>query len=210
VIAYLLETRSGRGGSFLGGPSESVALHYGAIPYELTHGERLWTVFTAMFLHASFLHVFANMIFLAIFGPTFEDAVGRGRFLACYLVGGLIALGAQVAADPSSTAPTLGASGAIAAVLGGYILLYPRARVLTLIFLIFFVTIVEIPAVLMLGLWFAAQVFLSLDGLAGVGGIGSSEAVASFAYIGAFAFGALVIHLLVRRAKPEPRERIPA
>ncbi len=86
------------------------------------------TVFTAMFLHASFLHIFGNMVFLAVFGPTVEDAMGRLRYLVFYLLGGLVALAAQVAVSPSSTSPTLGASGAIAAVLGGYILLYPRAR----------------------------------------------------------------------------------
>ncbi len=104
-----------------------------------------------MFLHGSFLHILGNMLFLAIFGPNVEDALGRVRFAAFYLLGGLVALGAQVLADPGSSAPTLGASGAIAAVLGGYALLYPRARVLTLVFIVFFVTIVELPALLLLG-----------------------------------------------------------
>jgi membrane associated rhomboid family serine protease len=157
------------------------------------------TALTSMFLHASFLHIFGNMIFLAIFGPTVEDAMGRLRYTAFYLVGGLVALGAQVAAGPSSTGPTLGASGAIAAVLGGYILLYPRARVITLVFIVFFVTIIEVPAVLLLGFWFAEQVWLGLEGLAGVGG----EGVAYFAHIGGFAFGLLTIRLLAtRRTQP--------
>jgi membrane associated rhomboid family serine protease len=241
VIAYLLEIR--HGGSFFGGPTSSVEVHYGAIPYELTHpgthcdlvavrspaglaetvgcqrarfttGQAgligspgpqpaAWeTVFTAMFLHASFLHIFGNMIFLAIFGPTVEDAMSRWSYLCLYLLGGIVALGAQVAADPSSTGPTLGASGAIAAVLGGYILLYPRARVLTLVFIVFFVTIIEVPAVLLLGFWFAEQVWLGLDGLAGVGS-GSSEGVAYFAHIGGFAFGLLAIRLFAtRRTQP--------
>jgi membrane associated rhomboid family serine protease len=242
VIAYLLEIH--HGGSFFGGPRNSVEVHYGAIPYELTHpgshcdlvaaqtpsglaeavgcqharftagepglvgspGPQIpaWeTVFTAMFLHASFLHIFGNMVFLAIFGPTVEDAVGRVRFPLFYLLGGVVALGAQVAADPSSTGPTLGASGAIAAVLGGYILLYPRARVLTLVFIVFFVTIIEIPAVFLLGFWFAEQVWLGLAGLSSsVGG----EGVAYFAHIGGFAFGLLTIRLLVKqRARLPPR-----
>src|SRR5271166_5669543 len=154
VIAYLLEIR--HGGSFFGGPSERVAVRYGAIPYELTHpGEHCelltqhtlagavetvacqpaparvepqpatWvTVFTSMFLHGSFLHIFGNMLFLAIFGPTVEDATGRLRFGLFYLLGGLVALASQVLVDPNLAVPTLGASGAIAAVLGGYILLY--------------------------------------------------------------------------------------
>jgi membrane associated rhomboid family serine protease len=163
------------------------------------------TVFTSMFLHGGFLHIFGNMLFLAIFGPTVEDAVGRVRYLGFYLLGGLVALAAQVAVDPSSTGPTLGASGAIAAVLGGYILLYPRARVLTLVFIIFFVTIIEVPAVFLLGFWFAEQLWLGLEGLTGVGGLGSSgEGVAYFAHIGGFAFGLLAIRLLVRRRAPDP------
>jgi len=200
VVVYVLEIR--HGGSLFGGPSDSVALRYGAIPYALTHGQRLWTVFTSMFLHASFLHIFGNMLFLAIFGPTVEDATGRLRYVAFYLLGGLVALGAQVLADPSSTAPTLGASGAIAAVLGGYILLYPRARVLTLVFIIFFVTIIEVPAVFLLGFWFLAQLYLGAAGLARTGGIGSGgEGVAYFAHIGGFAFGLLAIRLFRGRGK---------
>jgi len=237
VIAYLLEIR--HGGSFFGGPSNSVDVRYGAIPYELTHPGKhcelislptpagaaesvacqgqagvtgapapqpaTWaTVFTSMFLHGSFLHIFGNMLFLAIFGPTVEDATGRARYLGFYLLGGIVALAAQVAVDPSSTGPTLGASGAIAAVLGGYILLYPRARVLTLVLIVFFVTIVEVPAVLLLGFWFAEQVWLGLEGLAGAGGVASSEGVAYFAHIGGFAFGLLVIKLLAQRRAPSP------
>jgi membrane associated rhomboid family serine protease len=158
------------------------------------------TVFTAMFLHASFLHVFGNMVFLAIFGPSVEDAMGRVRYPAFYLLGGVVALAAQVATDPSSTGPTLGASGAIAAVLGGYILLYPRARVITLVFIVFFVTIVEVPAVFLLGFWFIEQLWLGLEGLAGASAIGS-EGVAYFAHIGGFVFGLLVIRLLVKRPR---------
>jgi len=200
VIAYLLEIR--HGGSFFGGPSNSVAVHYGAIPHELDHGHRPLSAFTSMFLHGSFLHVLGNMIFLAIFGPTIENAMGRLRFPAFYLLGGLIALGAQVAVNPSSTDPTLGASGAIAAVLGGYILLYPRARVLALVLVVFFFSLIEVPALFLLGFRFAEQLYIGLTGLAGVGGIGSSsEGVAYLAQIGAFAFGLLAIRLFVRHAQ---------
>jgi membrane associated rhomboid family serine protease len=241
VIVYLLEIR--HGGSFFGGPTNSVEVHYGAIPYQLTHpgthcelvevhtagglaeavgckrgafhsgepgviggaGPQLaaWqTAFTAMFLHAGFLHIFGNMLFLAIFGPAVEDAMGRVRFTGFYLLGGLAALAAQLASAPSSTAPTLGASGAIAAVLGGYLLLHPRARVLSLVFIVFLVTIVEVPAVLLLLFWFAEQVWLGLEGLAGAGAGG--EGVAYFAHIGGFAFGLLSIRLLVRRGARRP------
>jgi len=197
VVAYLLEIR--HGGSFFAGPSDSVAVHYGAVPHELDHGHRLLTVFTSMFLHGSFLHILGNMIFLAIFGPTVEDAIGRLRFPAFYLLGGLIALGVQVAVNPSSTGPTLGASGAIAAVLGGYLLLYPRARVLALVLIVFFFTLIEVPAVLLLGFWFVEQLYIGLVGLAGVGS--SSESVAYFAHIGGFAFGLLAIRLFVKSAR---------
>jgi membrane associated rhomboid family serine protease len=160
------------------------------------------TVFTSMFLHGGFLHIFGNMLFLAIFGPNVEDAMGRVRFPVFYLLGGLAALGAQVAIGPSSTAPTLGASGAIAAVLGGYILLYPRARVLTLVLIVFFVTIVEVPAVLLLGFWFLEQVYFGAAGLSDP--VGSAGGVAYFAHIGGFAFGLLLIHAFAKRRRSAP------
>jgi rhomboid family protein len=239
VVVYLLEIR--HGGSLFGGPSQSVAVHYGAIPLEFTHpGEHCYpatvqtlegtstavtcldpsrassealsllpsqpatweTAFTSMFLHGSFLHIFGNMLFLAIFGPTVEDAMGRVRFTAFYLLGGLAALGAQVLVDPNSTTPTLGASGAIAAVLGGYIVLYPRARILSLVLIIFFVTIVEVPAVVLLGFWFVVQLVLGAAGLASP--VASGEGVAYFAHVGGFVFGLLVIRLFVRQRRPEP------
>lgn len=193
VVVYLLEIR--HGGSFFSGPITSVEAHYGAIPHDIDHAHRLGTVLSSMFLHASFLHIFGNMVFLAIFGPTVEDTMGRVRFVVFYLLGGLIALGAQVAVDPNSTAPTLGASGAIAAVLGGYILLYPRARVLALVFIVFFFTLVEVPAVFLLGFWFLEQLYL---GAAGLAGAGNGEGVAYFAHVGGFAFGLLLIRLFVR------------
>jgi membrane associated rhomboid family serine protease len=160
------------------------------------------TVFTSMFMHGGFLHIFGNMLFLAIFGPTLEDAIGRLRFPVFYLLGGVVALAAQVLVDPSSTAPTVGASGAIAAVLGGYILLYPRARVLTLVFIIFFVTIVEVPALWLLGFWFLTQLLFGAAGLTSpVGGV---EGVAYFAHVGGFLFGLLAIRLFVGGRRSEP------
>lgn len=157
------------------------------------------TVFTSMFLHGSFLHIAGNMVFLAVFGPTVEDTVGRVRFAGFYVLGGIVALSAQVATAANSTGPTLGASGAIAAVLGGYILLYPRARVLSLIFIVFFVTIVEVPAVFLLGFWFLEQLLLGVSGLANpIGG----EGVAYFAHIGGFLFGVLGIRAIAKRRAP--------
>ena len=156
------------------------------------------TVFTSMFMHGSFLHIFGNMVFLVIFGPNVEDATGRMRYLAFYLLGGIVALGAQVLVSPGSTAPTLGASGAIAAVLGGYLLLYPRARVLTLVVIVFFATIVEVPAVLLLAFWFLQNLVIGATGLASpIGGGG----VAYFAHIGGFVFGLAAIRVFVSRKR---------
>jgi membrane associated rhomboid family serine protease len=235
IVAYLLAIR--QGGSFFGGPSDAVAVHYGAIPYELTHpgshcdlvstltGQSVschaqvaigvsgravsrpasWeTIFTAMFMHGGFLHIAGNMLFLAIFGPKVEDAVGRWRFLLFYLLGGLVALGAEVLVQPSSTVPTIGASGAIAAVLGGYIVLYPRARVLSVVLILFLFTLVEIPALVLLGLWFLEQLYFGAAGLSDpIGGGG----VAYVAHVGGFLFGLALIGLLVRRRQPTPQRR---
>jgi membrane associated rhomboid family serine protease len=157
------------------------------------------TLFTSMFMHGGWLHIGFNMLFLWIFGNNVEDSMGRARFLLFYLLGGLIAVLAQVAVSPDSTAPTVGASGAIAAVLGGYILLYPRARVLSVVFLFFFFTFVEIPAMVMLGLWFALQFLPAIGQLATpeIGGQGGG--VAYFAHVGGFIFGLALIHLFAKR-----------
>jgi len=160
------------------------------------------TVFTAMFMHASILHLAGNMLFLWIFGNNVEDSMGPVRFLAFYLVGGLAALALQVAVGPSSVAPTVGASGAIAAVLGGYIVLYPRARVLSLVFIILFFTVIELPALVMLGLWFAEQAVFGAVGLTNP--LGGGGGVAYFAHVGGFGFGALLINLVATRRKPVP------
>jgi len=181
-------------------PGESPALGaLGSAPAQPATWE---TVFTSMFLHGSFLHIFGNMLFLAIFGPTVEDSMGRARFLAFYLLGGLVALGAQVLVSPNATAPTLGASGAIAAVLGGYVLLYPRGRILSLVFIVFFVTIVEVPAVFLLGFWLLEQLYFGAAGLTSP--IGGGEGVAYFAHIGGFLFGLLLVRLFIRRRRPRP------
>ncbi len=160
------------------------------------------TIFTGMFMHASILHIGGNMLFLWIFGNNVEDSMGPIRYLGFYIIGGLAALGLQVAIDPSSTAPTLGASGAIAAVLGGYILLYPRARVLTLVLIIFLFTVIELPAWVMLGVWFVEQALFGAAGLTNPAGGGGG--VAYFAHVGGFAFGLLAIRLLAKRRKSVP------
>jgi membrane associated rhomboid family serine protease len=163
VLVYLLAIR--HGGSFFGGPDAGVQARYGVVPNELTGpNASLGTVLTSLFLQASFLQLLAAMLFLAIFGPSVEDALGRVGFLALYLLGGLLVLGIRVLADPNSTAPMLGAAGAVTAILAAYIVLHPRARVISLVFVVFFFTIVEVPAVILLILWLAVQLCFSLTG----------------------------------------------
>jgi membrane associated rhomboid family serine protease len=165
------------------------------------------TVFTSMFTHGSILHIAGNMLFLWIFGNNVEDSMGPVKFILFYLAGGVAALALQVAIGPNSTAPTVGASGAIAAVLGGYIVLYPRARVLTLVFIILFFTVLELPAMVMLGIWFAEQAVFGAVGLTHPVG-GSGGGVAYFAHVGGFAFGLLSIRLLATKRKQVP-PRVP-
>ena len=158
-------------------------------------GKSPWvSVFAAMFLHGGWLHLLGNLLFLWIFGDNVESRMGHVPYLAFYLLGGIAAFGLQYALETSSVIPTLGASGAIAAVLGAYLFLYPHARVTTLV-IFFFITVVELPAVIVLGLWFALQFF------SGVGELGSqvNGGVAYWAHVGGFAFGVLVAALTLRR-----------
>ena len=166
------------------------------------HGPSTWlTLLTSMFLHGSILHLLGNMIFLWIFGTTVEDSMARWRFALFYLLGGLAAIGLQVAFGPSSTAPTIGASGAIAAVLGGYILLYPRARVVTVVFIVLLFTLIELPAWLMLGIWFLEQAAFAASALGTPNGGGG---VAYAAHVGGFLFGVLAIRAFAQRRKQLP------
>jgi membrane associated rhomboid family serine protease len=198
---------------------EARVIEFGAIPFEISHpgascapdaGElvcgrgftpgdppAIATIFSSMFMHGGFLHIAGNMLFLWIFGNNIEDSMGRVRFVVFYLLGGVVALLAQTAIDPSSTVPTIGASGAVAAVLGGYALLYPRARVVTLVLIIFFITFIELPALLVLGLWVAFQVVSGLADLAQP--VAQGGGVAYFAHIGGFVFGLLLIKLFANR-----------
>lgn len=220
VIVYLLSIR--HGGSLWGGPSTGTVVRYGAIPYEFTHpgshcelvpggigcgtgrpvGSQPATALTAlssMFTHGGLLHIAGNMLFLWIFGDNVEDSMGRARFLGFYILGGLAALALQIVVSPDSAAPTVGASGAIAGVLGGYIVLYPRARVLTLLIVIFFVGLFELPALVVLGIWFLEQALFGAAGLANPAGGG--DGVAYFAHVGGFAFGLILIRAFARRTR---------
>ncbi len=161
------------------------------------------TLLSSMFMHGGILHIAFNMLFLWIFGNNVEDAMGRGRFLLFYLLAGLAAVYSQAAIDPGGTLPTIGASGAIAGVLGAYALLLPRARVLTAVILIFFVTLIEIPAWVMLGIWFVLQ-FVPAVGQVAVPDVTGSGGVAYFAHVGGFAFGLALVKLFVRERPNSP------
>jgi membrane associated rhomboid family serine protease len=174
-------------------------------PLPLDQAPWLLTVLTSMFMHGGILHLGGNMLFLWIFGNNVEDAMGRPRFIAFYLLAGAIAVYAQSLIDTSSTVPTIGASGAVAGVLGGYALLHPQARVLTLIFIIFFVTLVEIPAVILLGIWVVLQ-FIPAIGQTAITDLAGGDSVAYLAHVGGFIFGLAAIKLFVRgRPAPTPQ-----
>ena len=147
-------------------------------------------VFTSMFLHAGWLHLLGNLLYLWIFGNNVEDRMGRPLFLGFYLLGGVAAVAGQTLIDPSADMPMIGASGAISAALGAYLVLYPRARIQSLVFLGFFYQLIAVPAVIVLGFWFVLQV---IDGIGSIGATsGASGGVAFFAHIGGFVMGALV------------------
>ena len=160
--------------------------NWSAIPEQIVSGHHLITLLTAMFMHASWSHIIGNMIFLWAFSPEIEDAMGAGRYLVFYLLGGLVAMLAQVLADPHSTIPNLGASGAIAAVMGAFIVTYPCDRIRTVLFIFIFVRITFIPAALLIGFWFVTQLF-DAGAVAQV----QTGGVAYLAHIGGFVFGAV-------------------
>lgn len=184
----------------MGAGAHSVMLRYGMVPARLlAAGIPDWgTIVTSMFLHGGWAHLIGNMLYLFIFGDNVEDALGHARYLAFYLVCGAVAALAHVLSGPGSTVPTVGASGAIAGVLGAYAVLFPRAGVLTLIPLGFFIRIVRIPALLVLGFWIVLQVILGLVNLPLAQG--TRGGTAWFAHIGGFAAGLAMVKLLARRS----------
>ena len=179
---------------------EAAITDWGVVPAELTaawgrgdflSGESL-TLLSSQFLHGGWLHLLGNLLYLWIFGNNVEDRMGRLGFLLFYLTGGVLAALAQVAIDPQSPIPTIGASGAIAATLGAYLVFYPGARVTSLVFLGFFYQLVRIPAAIVLVLWFGLQL---IDGIGSLGAT-QSGGIAFFAHIGGFVFGAVVAWVL--------------
>jgi membrane associated rhomboid family serine protease len=184
---------------------------WGAVPARITAAVKagdwfstaILGIFTSMFLHGGWLHIIGNMLYLWIFGNNVEDRLGRVRFLVFYLVGGIVAALAQVAIAPESTNPLVGASGAIATALGAYLILFPGARILSLVFLGFFYQLLEVPAVIILGFWFVLQL---ISGFASLGAQTAEGGVAFFAHIGGFALG-VVVGLLLRVSGAASRPR---
>jgi membrane associated rhomboid family serine protease len=214
VLAFFFELS--RANEFGNGIDNST-FDYGAIPYLLVHGLRdahlvvpgwraielhqevpwPWTVLTSMFMHGGWMHIIGNMWFLWIFGDNVEDAMGHVKYLVFYLLCGVAAAMAQILSMPSSMAPMVGASGAIAGVLGAYIVLYPHARVRCLWWIFILITTVYVPAWLLLGIWFVSQILIKEPG------------VAWMAHVGGFLAGFALVWLFVRRRPPRRRETFP-
>jgi membrane associated rhomboid family serine protease len=165
---------------------DDFVLQWSLVPADITAGRHLITILTSMFMHASWSHIVGNMIFLWAFGPEIEDAMGPGRFSGFYLAGGVVSMLAQVVVDPGSTLPSLGASGAIAAVMGAFLVTYPSDQIRTVLLIGWFVRITFIPAALLIGFWFLIQL-VSLGVVADV----ESGGVAYMAHIGGMIFGAV-------------------
>ena len=185
AFVFLLELEGG----------EAFVKRWAVIPVRIEHGHHLITIVTAMFMHAGWLHILGNMVFLWAFGPAIEDAMGRFRYLAFYLVGGVVAMLAQVAGSPGSTVPCLGASGAIAAVMGAFIVIYPRDRIRTFVWILIFIRVTYIPAVVMIGVWFLFQLLNVVGSVATV----ETGGVAYLAHVGGFLFGVVTARLWKRR-----------
>ncbi|MGR3571498.1 rhomboid family intramembrane serine protease [Brevirhabdus sp.] len=167
------------------------------IPRRISEGTQLHTLVTAAFLHGGIMHIAGNMLFLWIFGDNLEEEMGHGGFLAFYLASGVLANAAQVLAEPGSPVPTVGASGAIAGVMGGYLLLFPRAKVDILVIFVIFFRIFTLPAWVMLGIWFAIQLYSGVGSAPGTGG------VAYWAHAGGFAVGLILsLPIWLRRGGP--------
>jgi membrane associated rhomboid family serine protease len=176
---------------------QTVYKYYGLVPKEFmtSVSSRLdlvpynvMTVFSSMFLHGGFIHLGGNMLYLWIFGNNIEDVMGHRRFIFFYLLAGIVAAFAQLLYDPISNIPMIGASGAVSGVLGAYLVLYPFAKIKTLLFIVIFIKIVELPAIVLLTIWFFMQVLYS-----------SLEGVAWYAHIGGFVFGLIMIKLFSRK-----------
>ncbi|HET7341305.1 MAG TPA: rhomboid family intramembrane serine protease [Methylomirabilota bacterium] len=203
VLVFLYQVSLGIGtGGTGGGAGEAFVMEFGLVPCRLTGGcpglddfpSPTATIFTSMFLHGDLFHIGGNMLYLWIFGDNVEDTLGHGRFLLFYLASGVVAGLAQTFSSPASRLPQIGASGAISGVLGAYLILFPYARVLTLLIVGFFVRFIYIPAMIVLGFWIVVQL---VNGYLTSGALGRGETggVAWFAHIGGFLAGMLLLFL---------------
>ena len=189
--------------SLAGSNQDALVNQFALIPANFTANISLANfidIFTSMFMHAGLLHLGGNMLYLWIFGDNVEDSMGSLKYLMFYLVGGLVASLTHVFFNPASQVPTVGASGAIAAVLGAYLVLYPQSRVMTIIPLGFFIRLASIPAIIVLGFWFVLQLF---NGVFSLGAEGDVGGVAFWAHIGGFVSGLILAKLFASRRRPE-------
>lgn len=198
VIVFGLELAGG----------QAFVSRWSLVPADIVAGHHWITILTSMFMHGGWSHIIGNMVFLWAFGPEIEDLMNRPRYLVFYLLGGLAATVAQVAVSPASTVPNLGASGAIAAVMGAFLVTYPRDRIRSLLMIFVFVRVRYIPAALLIGVWFLLQ-FISL------GTIGQNQAAGGVAYaahVGGFIFGAVAARLFERplALRELDRDAVPA
>jgi membrane associated rhomboid family serine protease len=193
VVVFLYELVLGRG-------LESFLYAYGLVPAEFS----VPTLFTSMFLHGGFLHVAGNMLYLWIFGDNVEDRMGHGRFLIFYLICGGVAAAAQTLAVPESTVPMVGASGAVAGVMGAYFVLYPHSRIVTLLPIFFFIQLIEVPALVFLGIWFVLQLLSGVGSIAASAADGVTGGIAFWAHVAGFVAGLVGVRVFRR---PE-RQRV--
>jgi membrane associated rhomboid family serine protease len=167
------------------------------VPADIVAGRNWITILTSMFMHAGWMHILGNMLFFWVFGPEIEDVMGPLRYVVFYVLGGLASTFAQVIVDPTSTVPNLGASGAIAGVMGAFLITYPRDRIRTVLLFGWFARVTFVPAILLVGLWFLTQVFSEVGALAEV----QTGGVAYMAHIGGFVFGAVTARLFESRRR---------
>jgi len=205
LLCFLLQSVQSENGF------NATAASLGVIPIELLgtipgNGvPEWWTLITYQFLHGDWLHVLSNMLFLWIFGDNVEDRMGHGRFIVFYLLCGTVAAIAHVMSEPGSPLPTIGASGAVAGVMGAYFVLYPRSRILALLPLFIFWQIIEVPAVLFLGLWFVLQLFSGVGTMLMATEGAPAGGIAFWAHVAGFLAGVILVYAFRRpeRARVE-------
>lgn len=177
---------------------ENFILSFGVVPAQIVHGNQIGTLLTHMFLHGGWMHLIGNMVFLWVFGDNIEAVLGKVMYLAFYIIGGLAAAALQILVDPASIIPSVGASGAIAAVLGAYIIMFPQSRVRLMVMGQGGMGMTRVSAIVFLGIWFVTQLF---NGVASLGvETAQTGGVAFWAHVGGFVFGLLVGFLFRGRA----------